>query len=158
MRPWVLNLDYIEPFHSYSLAYCRPIHLFQLNFKTLTTIWALYRKAFSSLSIVIILQSVWSLWLRFFLQTIGIIRYKILRLKEKKIISFWSLAQMSLSTYLRPNIHQNNTEILGVNCDLQNLCIYWVERIIGWDNALQQSCFRWKHLDLKMLKIPLCSD
>jgi hypothetical protein len=26
------------------------------------------------------------------------------------------LAHMSISTYLRPNIHQNGPEILGVNC------------------------------------------
>jgi hypothetical protein len=56
----------------------------------------------------------WSLWLRFFLQTISIVRYKILRLEVEKIISFWSLAHMSISTYFMPNIYQNGPEILGV--------------------------------------------
>jgi hypothetical protein len=52
--------------------------------------------------------------MRVFLQAIGIIRYKILWLKQKKIISFLSLAYMPISTYLRPNIHQNDLKILGV--------------------------------------------
>jgi hypothetical protein len=73
-------------------------------------------KNFSFPSIVIIFQSMWSLSLRFFLQTISIVRYKILWLKvEKKSFHFFSLAHMSISTYLRPNIHQNGPEILGVN-------------------------------------------
>jgi hypothetical protein len=35
--------------------------------------------------------------------------------RRKNIVSFLSLAQMSISTYLMPNIHQNSLEILGVN-------------------------------------------
>jgi hypothetical protein len=38
----------------------------------------------TSPSIVIILQSMRSLWLRFFLQTISIVRYKILQLEVEK--------------------------------------------------------------------------
>jgi hypothetical protein len=35
--------------------------------------------------------------------------------RRKNIVSFLSLAHMSISTYLMPNIHQNGLEILGVN-------------------------------------------
>jgi hypothetical protein len=35
--------------------------------------------------------------------------------RRKNIVSFLSLVYMSISTYLRPNIHQNGLEILGVN-------------------------------------------
>jgi hypothetical protein len=55
-----------------------------------------------------------SLLLRFFLQTIRIKRYKILRMKARKIISFLSLSYMQISTCLRLNIHQKGPEILGV--------------------------------------------
>jgi hypothetical protein len=34
---------------------------------------------------------------------------------SKNIISFLTLAHMLISTYFRPNIHQNGPEILGVN-------------------------------------------
>jgi hypothetical protein len=35
--------------------------------------------------------------------------------RRKNIVSFLSLAHMSISTYLRPHIHQNGLKILGVN-------------------------------------------
>jgi hypothetical protein len=35
--------------------------------------------------------------------------------RRKNIVSFLSLAHMSINTYLRPNIHQNGLVILGVN-------------------------------------------
>ena len=35
--------------------------------------------------------------------------------RRKNIVSFLSLAHMSISTYLMSNIYQNNLEILGVN-------------------------------------------
>ena len=41
--------------------------------------------------------------------------FKILRLEVKNINLFWSLAHMSISTYLGPNIHQNDPEIWGIN-------------------------------------------
>jgi hypothetical protein len=40
---WILTL---QPFHSYTLAYCRPIHLISIEFQTLTTIQALYQENF----------------------------------------------------------------------------------------------------------------
>jgi hypothetical protein len=63
-----------------------------------------------------------SLWLRFFLQTIGIVRYKILQLDVEKIISFLSLSYMQISTSLRPNIHQNHPKILGVKVKDIHMC------------------------------------
>jgi hypothetical protein len=56
----------------------------------------------------------WSLRLRFFLQTISIVKYKILRLEVEKHHFILIIAHMSISTYFRPNIHQNGPEILGV--------------------------------------------
>jgi hypothetical protein len=47
-----------------------------------------------------------------FLQTIRIIRYKILQLKVEKVISFLSLFNIQISTYLRPNIQ--SAKILGI--------------------------------------------
>jgi hypothetical protein len=61
------------------------------------------------------LESVWLLWVRFFLQTIEIVRYKILQTEVKIIIPFLSLSYMPISTCLRSNIHQNGHEILGIN-------------------------------------------
>jgi hypothetical protein len=79
---WILT---IQPFHSYTLANCRPIHLISIEFQNIENKHgSLPKKAFSSPSIVIILQSMWSLWLRFFLQTISIVKYKILRLEVEK--------------------------------------------------------------------------
>jgi hypothetical protein len=63
----------------------------------------------SSSSIVIILQSVQRLWLWFFQQTIGIIRYKISQLKVEK--NNFMLSYMLISTYLRPIIQQQRPEI-----------------------------------------------
>jgi hypothetical protein len=110
---WVLT---IQPFHSYTLAYCRPIHLISIEFQNidndqgsppkklflpLQLLWscncahcggALRERTLHSrrvprprvLLLLLILQSVGSLWLRFFLHTIGIIRYKILWLEVVK--------------------------------------------------------------------------
>jgi hypothetical protein len=73
---WILT---IQPFHSYTLAYCRPIHLISIEFQNIdNNQGSPPKKTFSFSSIVIILQSMKSLWLRFFLQTISIVRYKIL--------------------------------------------------------------------------------
>jgi hypothetical protein len=73
-----------------------------------------HQKAFSSLSIVIILQSVRSLSLKFFLQTISIVRYKILRLVVEKH-HFILIIDPHVNKYIfQANIHQNGPEILGV--------------------------------------------
>jgi hypothetical protein len=44
-----------------------------------------------------------------FLQTIRIVRYKILHLKVEKIHFIWSLSYMQICTCSRPDIHQNRT-------------------------------------------------
>jgi hypothetical protein len=66
-----------------------------------------------------ILQSVRSLWLRFFLQTISKVRYKILRLEVEKhhfILIIGPHVNKDMFQHVsRPNIHQNGPEILGVN-------------------------------------------
>jgi hypothetical protein len=84
LRPWALNLDYTTfPFLHFGilLAYLP-------NFCWISKHWQQSRlptkKAFSSPSIVMFLQLVRSLWLRFFLHTIGIVRYKILWLEVEK--------------------------------------------------------------------------
>jgi hypothetical protein len=75
---WILT---IQPSHSYTLAYLA-------NFYWISKHWQRSglptKKTFSSSSIVIILQSMRSLWERFFLQTISILRYKILQLEVEK--------------------------------------------------------------------------
>jgi short subunit fatty acids transporter len=77
---WILIT---QPSHSYTLAYCRSMHLISIEFQNIDNNPATPTKiTFSSPSIVIILQSVQSLWLEFFLQTTGI--YKILRLEVEK--------------------------------------------------------------------------
>jgi hypothetical protein len=79
---WILT---IQPSHSYTLAYCRPVHLISIEFQNIeNNHGSLPKKTFSPPSIVIILQSMWSHWLRFFLETISIIRYKILQLEVGK--------------------------------------------------------------------------
>jgi hypothetical protein len=79
---WILT---IQPSHSYTLAYCKPIQLISIEFQNKNNNQgSLPKKTFSSPSIVIILQSIWSLWLRFFLQIVSIVRYKILRLEIEK--------------------------------------------------------------------------
>jgi hypothetical protein len=86
-----------------------------LNFKILKTTMAPYQKNFffhfNCYNLVIHVVTL----IEIFLQTISIVRYKILWLEVENIISFWSLAHMSISTYFRPNIRQNSPEILGVN-------------------------------------------
>jgi hypothetical protein len=73
---WILT---IQPSHSYTLAYCRPIHLISTEFQNIeNNQGSLPKKFFFPFNCNIILQSMRSLWLRFFLQTIGIVRYKIL--------------------------------------------------------------------------------
>jgi hypothetical protein len=79
---WILTT---QPSHSYTLAYCKPIHLISIEFQNIdNNSSSPPKKTFSSPSIVIILQSMRSLWLRFFLQTISIVRFKILLLKVEK--------------------------------------------------------------------------
>jgi hypothetical protein len=73
-------------------------------------------KNFSSPSIVIIFQSMGSLSLRFFLQTISIVWYKILQLKVENHHFLLIIGPHVNKYILRPNIHQNGPEILGVNC------------------------------------------
>jgi hypothetical protein len=110
---WILTT---WPSHSYTLAYCRPTHLIYVGFHSLdNNLGAPPKKHFKCPSIVTILQSMWPLWVRFFLQTIRMVKYKIFWLKiEKKITSFLSISYMQISTKLRPNIHQNSPEILGI--------------------------------------------
>jgi hypothetical protein len=95
MRIWIT----IWPSHSYTLAYFKPIHLISIGFQSIDShLGAIPKKTLSYPSIVPILQSMRSLWLRFFLNTTRIIRYKILWLKLEKIISFWYLSYMPIST------------------------------------------------------------
>jgi hypothetical protein len=79
---WILT---IQPSHSYTLANCGLIQLISIEFQNIEKQpWLPTKKTFSSPSIVIILQSMWSFWLRFFLQAISIVRYKILWLEVEK--------------------------------------------------------------------------
>jgi hypothetical protein len=55
-----------------------------------------------------------SLWLRFFLQTISIVRYKILWLEVEKHHFIFIIAPLVNKYIFKPNIHQNGPEILGV--------------------------------------------
>jgi hypothetical protein len=84
MRPWALNLDYTTfPFLRFNILLAYP-----LNFYWISKHWQRSglstKKTFSSPPIVINLQSVRSLWLGFFLQTISIVKYKILQLVVEK--------------------------------------------------------------------------
>ena len=79
----------MQPSHSYTLAYCRPIHLISIEFQNIYDDLGSSKKAFFFPSIVLILQFVQSLWLRFYLQTISTIRYKILWLEVKKDHFIW---------------------------------------------------------------------
>jgi hypothetical protein len=72
---WILTT---ELFHSHTLAYCRPIHLISIEFQCIDNNPGSPPKTLFPPSIVIILQSLQSLWLRFFLQSIRIVRLKIL--------------------------------------------------------------------------------
>jgi hypothetical protein len=84
MRPWALILT-LQPSHSYTLANCRPIHLISIEFQNIeNNHGSLPKKRFLLVQLLWILQSMWLLWLRFFLQTISIVRYKILRLDVEK--------------------------------------------------------------------------
>jgi hypothetical protein len=110
---WILT---ILPSHSYTLAYCRSFHLISIEFQNIDIDQGNPpKKTFFPPSIVIILQSMRSLWLRFFLQTICKVRYKILQLEVGKHHFILIMAHMWISTYFRPNIHGNGPEILGVN-------------------------------------------
>jgi hypothetical protein len=81
-RLWILT---IQPFRSYTLAYSRPFHLISTKFQNIeNNQGSPPKKKISSPSIVIILQTMRSLWMRFFLQTISIERYKILQLELEK--------------------------------------------------------------------------
>jgi hypothetical protein len=75
---WILTT---QPSHSCTLAYCRPIHLISIEFQDIDNSPVTPPKNFFLPSVVIILQSVWSIWVRFFLHSIRIVRYKILWLK-----------------------------------------------------------------------------
>jgi hypothetical protein len=83
---WYLKLWILTTWtsHSYSFAYYRPIHLISTKFQNIDNNPVAPPKNFFLPSIVIILQSVWSLWLRFLLQCTRIVKYKILRLKVLK--------------------------------------------------------------------------
>jgi hypothetical protein len=73
------------PFHSYTLAYYKPIHLISIEFQSIDSDFDTSpKKTFSSCLVVIILRSVQSLRLGFFQHTSGIVRYKILWLKVEK--------------------------------------------------------------------------
>jgi hypothetical protein len=79
---WILT---IQPSHSYTLAYCRPIHLTSIEFQNIDNDHSSPpKKIISYPSTLMILQSVRSLWVRLFLHSIGILRYKILWLKVEK--------------------------------------------------------------------------
>jgi hypothetical protein len=83
---WDLRLSFltVQHSHSYTLAICRPIHLISIEFQNIDNNPGSPPKKISFPSIVIILQFVRLLWMRFFLQTISIVRYKILRLEVEK--------------------------------------------------------------------------
>jgi hypothetical protein len=82
-RPWLWILT-IQPSHYCTLVYCRPIHLISIEFQNIDNNLGSPPNFFFPPSIVIILQSMQSLWLRFFLLAISIERYKILRLEIEK--------------------------------------------------------------------------
>jgi hypothetical protein len=74
MRPLALNLDYT----AFPFLHFGQLLAYQLNFYWISKHWKQpwlpTKKALSSPSIVIILQFMWSLWLRFFLHKISIVR------------------------------------------------------------------------------------
>jgi hypothetical protein len=91
MRPRALILDYKTfPFLHFGILDAIPP-----NFYWISKHWQWSRqptkKTSSSPSIVIILQSVRSLWSRFFLQSISIVRYKILRFEVGKNLFIMTL-------------------------------------------------------------------
>jgi hypothetical protein len=96
---WMLTTG-IQPSHFYTLAYCRPFHLISIEFQNIDNDQGSSpKKTFSSPSIAIILQSGRSLWLRYFLHPIGIVRYKILRLEVEKH-HFISIIAPHVNTYI----------------------------------------------------------
>jgi hypothetical protein len=50
---------------------------------------------------------------------------------RKNIISFWFLSYIQISTCLRPNIHENGPEILGVNLVSSSLIVH-VKYMVSW--------------------------
>jgi hypothetical protein len=78
-----------------------PIHLISKEFQSINNNLGTLPKKLKIPSMVTILQSVWSLWVRFFLLSIRITTYKILQLKVGKIsfhidlypIDMWSYKQ-----------------------------------------------------------------
>jgi hypothetical protein len=92
MRPWALNLAYTTfPFLHFGILHPPNFYYFSKHWQQSGHPT---KKTFSFPSIIIILQSMRSLWVRFFQQTISIVRYKILQLEVENIISFWSLTHM----------------------------------------------------------------
>jgi hypothetical protein len=65
-----------------------------------------------------------SFWLRLFLQTIGSIRYKILRLKIEKY-SFILNFILHANKYIFEAIHQNGSKILGVKVWIWKFICHW---------------------------------
>jgi hypothetical protein len=127
LRLWILT---IQPSHSYTLAYCRPIHLISIEFQNIDNNQeSLPKNSFYSPSIVIILQSVRSIWLRYFLRSIGIIRYKILQSEVEKHHFIFIIGPHVNGTYFRPNIQQNSPEILGVKAHTPKCLVrsIWME-------------------------------
>jgi hypothetical protein len=112
LRLWILT---IQPLHSYTLACCRPIYLIFVEFQNIDNNASSPPKIlFSSTSIVIILQSVWSLWLRFFLQIISIGWYKILQLEVEKYHFIFIIA-LHVNKYIFQAQYSPKLKILGVN-------------------------------------------
>jgi hypothetical protein len=116
---WDLGLQTLTmwPAHFFPLAYYRPNCLISIQFRIIGNNPCIpLKKAFPPFQL---LQSCnpwdhfhWD----FFLHTIGIVRYMILRLKvEIYIKSFLSLSYMKISTYLTLSIHQYSPKNLGVN-------------------------------------------
>jgi hypothetical protein len=84
MRHWILNLHY----KTFPFIYFGKIQAYPPNYYWISKHWQQSghptKKTFSSPSIIIILQSMRSLWLTFFLHSLRIVRYKILRLRVEK--------------------------------------------------------------------------
>ena len=82
----------------------------------LRTIKAAHQNTFSSPSIVIIMQSMRSLWVRFFLQFIRIVRYKILQNESTKRSFCFDLYPTCQCVHIWGQIFtKNSPEISGVN-------------------------------------------
>jgi hypothetical protein len=75
---WILTA---WPFHSYALAYCKPIHLIFIEFGNIDNNLGTPPKKCSSPSLAICAITL----IEIFLQSIRIVRHKILQLKKVKI-------------------------------------------------------------------------